>query len=114
MVRYIARPKIIPSSRKRCAPGASPPSRPPIRRAASAVSSAAGAASEPAVTPAHLERPFASAGAAGGSRVVVPAPQYETAPPAHANGPVHVAPERSAVGRAGTWFGILLVVLGAA
>jgi PPM family protein phosphatase len=72
------------------------------------------AASESAATPTHLERPFASAGAGGGSRVVVPAPQYEAAPPAHANGPVHVAPERSAVGRAGTWFGVLFVVLGAA
>ena len=83
-------------------------------RSASAAVIGAAATSESAATPTHLERPFAGAGAGGGSRVVVPAPQRAELPPVHANGPVHVAPARSAVGRAGTWFGMLLLVLGAA
>jgi PPM family protein phosphatase len=81
------------------------------QRSASAAGVGAVAAVESSATPTHLQRPFAGA---GGSRVVVPAPQHEEQPAAHANGPVHVAPARSAVGRAGTWFGVLLIVLGAA
>ncbi|HYX40750.1 MAG TPA: protein phosphatase 2C domain-containing protein, partial [Pyrinomonadaceae bacterium] len=61
-----------------------------------------------------LQRPFANAGAQGGSRVVVPAPQADESKHAQANNPTRVPQERSAVGRAGSWFGVLLFVLVAA
>ncbi|HYY42085.1 MAG TPA: hypothetical protein VE775_05085, partial [Pyrinomonadaceae bacterium] len=68
-----------------------------------------------AAAPTHFNRPFANAGVAnGGSRVVVPAPQPDEPAHAQVNNPGHNAPSKSAVGRAGNWFGVLLLVLGAA
>ncbi len=71
---------------------------------------------ETEAAPSLIQRPFANAGAGGGNtRVVVPAPQRdEPPPPPHANGPLRGSARRSVVGRAGTWFGVLLIVLGAA
>ncbi len=62
----------------------------------------------------HLQRPLAGAGAADKhNRVIVPAPQSDEQPARTPNA-AFVPQERSAVGRAGHWFGVLLFVLAAA
>ena len=67
-----------------------------------------------AASPALLQRPFANAGGSS-SRVVVPAPQAaETRAAPDADNHGHVREVSTPVSRAGTWFGVLLLVLGAA
>ncbi|MFL6208983.1 MAG: PP2C family protein-serine/threonine phosphatase [Pyrinomonadaceae bacterium] len=75
---------------------------------------AASAAAVTATTP-SLQRPFANKGMANsGTRVVVPAPQPDEQTAIHTSNPGHGPRPNSAVGRAGNWFGVLLLVVGAA
>jgi protein phosphatase len=81
---------------------------------AAAASAATSAAAVTAPAPA-LQRPFANKGTAnGGTRVVVPAPQPDEPAAIHTSNPGHGPRPNSAVGRAGNWFGVLLLVVGAA
>jgi protein phosphatase len=85
--------------------------------AADAQAAASAATSATAVTASapSLQRPFANKGTAnGGTRVVVPAPQPEEQTAMQAGNPGHGPRPNSAVGRAGNWFGVLLLVVGAA
>src|SRR5205085_6547930 len=75
---------------------------------------ASAAAADGASAAPLLQRPFANAGTTGNSRVVVPAPQPDEQKHTMANNNPRVAQERSPVGRAGHWFGVLLFVLAAA
>jgi serine/threonine protein phosphatase PrpC len=85
------------------------------KQAAMDAQAATTAAAAVTTTAPSLQRPFANKGTAnGGTRVVVPAPQPDEQTAIHTSNPGHGPRPNSAVGRAGNWFGVLLLVVGAA